>query len=480
MGCEMENEIEVFVYKEDKNVFVYMCDQENLEQNINSVKRYCVDNYYNFDEDNIFINNLKELKKHIHPGDVLILGELSVLGNNIDEIKRELFSFTENDITLVILRISKALNEYLNNKNELILDELELLEKLLYLDMQDTAIEYIKTECPKVEFTDNLVEEYEESLNRGINKESIQFNKKLKPINIINKRIYNKSEVNGELRRFTYPNNAVIKCFNVYLTDSTGNKISSKHILKIGSRITVLSIDFETQLVSIEYLSENRVKKGFIKNDYRTIEYLNCNNYINGYMCAQVYKENDKFEKYGVLSPYEKATILYKENSKFCIVYDTSKGSNSKTGFILPAKSKKKFTHANNAVIHNFKVALRDERGKRVSNKVFLNVGKRITVLWINFEKQLALIEYLFNNEIRVGYIKNSTRTIKYLNEHAYENINKITLTYAIYNGKKQYIGSLFPNEKFTILYKDRFGTYIIYDTKQGKNSKSAFIDLGF
>lgn len=476
----MENEIEIFVYKEDKEIFVYMCDEKNLEQNISSIKRYCIDNYYNFDEENIFINNLKELKKYIHPGDVLILGELYMLGNNIDEIKRELFSFAENNITLVILKISKTLSEYLNNKNELVLDELELLEKLIYLNAQDKAIEDTKTELPKIEFTDNLIEEYEESLNREIKREPIEFNKKLEPINIINKQIDNKFIVNEELKRFTYPNNAVIKGLNIYLTDNIGNKISNKHILKIGTRITVLSINFETQLVSIEYLSENKVKKGFIKNNYRNIEYLNGNNYTNGYMCTQVYRENDKLEKYGILYPYEKATILYKENSRFCIVYDTSEGNNSKTGFILLTKNKKRFTHANNAVIHNFKVALRDERGKRVSNKVFLNVGQTITVLWINFEKQLALIEYLFNNEIRVGYIKNSSRTIKYLNEYAYENTNKITPTYAIYNGEKQHIGSLFPNEKFTVLYKDRFGAYIIYDTKEGKNSKSAFIDLDF
>lgn len=480
MGCKMENEIEIFVYKEDKEIFVYMCDQENLEQNINGIKRYCVNNYYNFNEDNIFIDNLKELKKHIHSGDVLILGELYMLGSNIDEIKRELFSFAEKNITLVILKISKALSEYLNNKNELILDELELLEKLIYLDAEDKAIEDIKTELPKIEFTDNLVEKYEESLNGEVKKESMEFTKKLEPINIIDEQIDNKSIINEELKRFTYPNNAVIKGFNVYLTDNIGNKISNKQILKVGTRITILSIDFETQLVSIEYLSENKVKKGFIKNNYRCIEYLNESNYTNGYICTQVYKENDKLEKYGVLYPYEKATILYKENSKLCIVYDTSRGRNSKAGFILPTKNKKRFTYANNAVIHNFKVALRDERGKRVSNKVFLNVGKRITVLWINVEKQLALIEYLFNNEIRVGYIKNSGRTIKYLNEYAYENTNKTTLTYAIYNGKKHYIGSLVPNEKFTVLYKDRFGTYIIYDTKEGKNSKSAFIDLDF
>lgn len=282
----------------------------------------------------------------------------------------------------------------------------------------------------------------------------------------------------GDISKFTHANNAIIRNFNVHLTDKLGNKLPNEAILKIGTRITVLHIDFNSQLVSIEYLLNNKVKKGFIKNDYRTIEYIDEHNYTNGYMITNVYNESNKYEKYGVLYPYEKATILYKENSKFCVVYDTEKGKNSKTGFVSIEKSRKRFSYAYNAVIINSKVALRDEKGKHVANKVFLNVGKKITVLWVDFDKQLALIEYLFNDEIKVGYIKNSATTIKYLNEYVFVNKNQITYTYAIRNGKKEIIGKLLPNEKFTVLYKNVFGTYIIYDTEKGKNSKTAFIDL--
>ena len=257
-----------------------------------------------------------------------------MLGNNIDEIKKELFSFAENNITLVILKISKVLNEYLNNKNELVLEELELLENLIYLDTQGKAIEYIKPKLPKIEFTYNLVEEYEESLNGRLKEKSIEFNKIVEPVNIIDEQINNEFMVNEELKRFTYPNNAVITNFNVYLTDNIGNKISNKHILKIGHRITILSIDFKTQVVSIEYLSENKIKKGFIKNDYRNIEYLNDNNYTNGCMSTQVYSKNDILDKYGMLYPYEKATVLYKDRVRTYIIYNTKKGKNSKSAFI--------------------------------------------------------------------------------------------------------------------------------------------------
>ena len=53
-----------------------------------------------------------------------------------------------------------------------------------------------------------------------------------------------------------------------------------------------------------------------------------------------------------------------------------------------------------------------DEGINKLINELVLKPGTKITVLNINFENQLVLIEYLYNNKIKIGYIKNSYRSI--------------------------------------------------------------------
>ena len=277
--------------------------------------------------------------------------------------------------------------------------------------------------------------------------------------------------------KFSYPNNAIITHFSIYLRDKFGNKLINELVLKPGTKITVLNINFENQLVLIEYLFNNKVKRGFIQNDFRIIKYINENNYRNDYKHMLVYKnELDEDTAYGKLFPYEKFTILYKKDSKFYIVYNTKKGKNSKSGFVNMTYNKEKFSYPNNAIIKNFNVYLRTETGKRTYNKPMLTIGTKITVLNINFENQLVLIEYFYNNKIKIGYIKNSYRTIKYLNENNYKNSNKLTDVYEINFDIKRKTGKILPNERATILYENNFGTYIVYNTKKGKNSKSGYL----
>ena len=97
---------------------------------------------------------------------------------------------------------------------------------------------------------------------------------------------------------------------------------------------------------------------------------------------------------------------MYENNFGTYIVYNTKKGKNSKSGFVNITYNKEKFSYPNNAIIKNFNVYLRTETGKRTYNKPMLTIGTKITVLNINFENQLVLIEYLYNNKIKIGYIK--------------------------------------------------------------------------
>lgn len=481
-----------------KNIFIYVCNENKLKEYINDIKKYCIDNCYSFDEKNIFIADKEKLKSNLCPGDILILGELCMLGKDINEISYELYLLKNNNINLVIMKISKLLNRYLNNKKELIFDKIDLFVKLAYLELQNKVIKNKKRGRPKIDLPLDFKKIYnkwkkgEITAVKAMTLLSLSKTTFYKFVKEYESNIKNDSDIHNELIRgikntnkndiinknkFSHPNNAIIKNFDVYLRDKLGHKLINELVLKIGTKITVLCINLKDQLILIEYLFNNEVKRGFIKNDFRTIEYINEGNYINDCKYTPVY-ENELNEDiiYGKLFPYEKATILYKKNSKFCIVYNTKEGKNSKTGFINPMCDKKKFTYPNNAVIENFNVHLRNEKGRKMSIEAILKVGTKITILHINFKNQLVSIEYLFNGVVRQGYIKNSNRTIKYINEYNYKNKNMVTNVYEIGLNENKKVGKLFPNEKVTILYKNDFGTYIIYDTKKGKNSKTGYI----
>ena len=62
------------------------------------------------------------------------------------------------------------------------------------------------------------------------------------------------------------------------------------------------------------------------------------------------------------------------------------------------------------------------------------------------------------------------------LNENNYKNSNKLTDVYEINFDIKRKNGKILPNERATILYENNFGTYIVYNTKKGKNSKSGYL----
>ena len=473
----------------DKKALIYMCNDNKLKHYMKDIEKYCLDNQYYLDEKNIFIANKENLKSNLYPGNTLILGELCMLGEKVDEIKQELYLLKNNNINVVILNISNLLNRYLNNKNELNFDKIDLFVELIYLDIQ-TRVANNKRGRPKINLPSNFNKIYDEWKAGKItavkamdllNLSKTTFYKFVKKYeeSIFKDSLEFKSNTTNipKKNKFSYPNNAIITHFSIYLRDKFGNKLINELVLKPGTKITVLNINFENQLVLIEYLFNNKVKRGFIQNDFRIIKYINENNYRNDYKPMLVYKnELDEDTAYGKLFPYEKFTILYKKDSKFYIVYNTKKGKNSKSGFVNITYNKEKFSYPNNAIIKNFNVYLRTETGKRTYNKPMLAIGTKITVLNINFENQLVLIEYLYNNKIKIGYIKNSYRTIKYLNENNYKNTNKLTDVYEINFDIKRKTGKILPNERATILYENNFGTYIVYNTKKGKNSKSGYL----
>lgn len=126
--------------------------------------------------------------------------------------------------------------------------------------------------------------------------------------------------------------NATVRNDFFYLRDSNGNKTSG--IIEIGTKIKVLDVSYSKQLVYIAYLENNTEKKAYITNATNCIEYLYQNQWNNGSTTEIVYETSSCANSIGTINPYEKATPLYRENGVLHVMYTTSKGVNTKSGYV--------------------------------------------------------------------------------------------------------------------------------------------------
>ena len=126
--------------------------------------------------------------------------------------------------------------------------------------------------------------------------------------------------------------NAIIKNDFFYLRNSNGNKTNGR--IEIGTKIKVLDVSYSKQLVYIAYLENNTEKKAYITNATNCIEYLYQNQWSNGSTTEIVHETSSCANSIGTINPYEKATPLYRENGVLHVVYTTSKGVNTKSGYV--------------------------------------------------------------------------------------------------------------------------------------------------
>ncbi|HEY8889446.1 MAG TPA: peptidoglycan recognition family protein [Clostridium sp.] len=153
------------------------------------------------------------------------------------------------------------------------------------------------------------------------------------PITIVNAPVNHvEAPVQQETERhFSYPNNA--KCTaKLPVKDANGN-LSEGHFVSAGDIVTVINVSYSRGLIELEYpVGSNQVRSGFVSVS-SNIVYLSQGAWHNGSTTEIMYNEANKNLKIGSLSPYEKATPLYKKNGFVHLVYNTDKGSNSKSAY---------------------------------------------------------------------------------------------------------------------------------------------------
>ncbi|MGU8794095.1 SH3 domain-containing protein, partial [Clostridium perfringens] len=130
---------------------------------------------------------------------------------------------------------------------------------------------------------------------------------------------------------FTYENNAQVVGDELYLRDENGNIIPGRSVSD-GDNITVLDVGYTKQLALVQYPAGKVVRQGYVTNATNLIKYFNQYSWHNGSTEEEVVDENGGH--LGSLSPYEAATPLYKKNGMIHVVYDTSKGPNTKSGYV--------------------------------------------------------------------------------------------------------------------------------------------------
>lgn len=117
-----------------------------------------------------------------------------------------------------------------------------------------------------------------------------------------------------------------------YTRTSNGTKDGGK--IDIGTKVKVLDIIFSSQLCLVEYMSNGVKKKAYITNATNCIDYLYKDKWTNGSTSESVYFGSDGNSQIGTIYPNEKATLLYKENNMYKLVYKTPKGVNTKSGYV--------------------------------------------------------------------------------------------------------------------------------------------------
>ncbi|SQB60553.1 bacteriocin [Clostridium perfringens] len=130
---------------------------------------------------------------------------------------------------------------------------------------------------------------------------------------------------------FTYENNAEVVGDELYLRDANGNLIPGRSV-SVGDKITVLDVSYSKQLALVQYPAGSVVRQGYVTNATNLIRYFKQGEWLNGSTTEPVLDENGG--SLGSLSPYEAATPLYKKNGMIHVVYDTSKGPNTKSGYV--------------------------------------------------------------------------------------------------------------------------------------------------
>lgn len=126
--------------------------------------------------------------------------------------------------------------------------------------------------------------------------------------------------------------NAVIVNDWLYVRDSAGNVIPGR--IDINDKVQILDVSGSTQLNLVKYPTAIGTRTEHIYNATNCIKYLYQGQWKNGSKPEIVYQDSACTKVIGTIDSYETATPLYRQNGVLQVVYNTSKGINTKSGYV--------------------------------------------------------------------------------------------------------------------------------------------------
>jgi lysozyme len=115
---------------------------------------------------------------------------------------------------------------------------------------------------------------------------------------------------------------------------SNGVPVGS-HKVDSGDRICIVNCLYDQQLLEIYYPISGGFAHGFIKNDETNLSNRWYKAWVNG-KTKEVVRDTTGKES-GTIFPVEKATFLFKDNHGYFILFDTTKGGETKSGYVVYA-----------------------------------------------------------------------------------------------------------------------------------------------
>ncbi|MFT9056079.1 MAG: glycoside hydrolase family 25 protein [Ethanoligenens sp.] len=128
-----------------------------------------------------------------------------------------------------------------------------------------------------------------------------------------------------------HPWNAVAGA-NFDVLNRNGSRVGN-HQVEAGDHICILGVDFERQLAEVVYpLNTGGYAHGFIHNRQDLLHNRFYMQWKNGSTNEPVY--NMSGTRIGTIFPYERATPLYRVGNGTMVLYNTAKGSETKSGVV--------------------------------------------------------------------------------------------------------------------------------------------------
>lgn len=115
---------------------------------------------------------------------------------------------------------------------------------------------------------------------------------------------------------------------------------------------------------------------------------------------------------------------------------------------------------------------VRDSKGNIVAGRK-VSTGDHICIIGIDYARQLAEVVYPTKTGYVHGYIKNLQPLLSNRYYNAWKNGKT---TEPVYNTNNQKIGTIYANEKATLLYKTANGYMVLYGTSRGTETKSGIV----